>query len=133
MIRPTKTLGAGAATVAAVALAVVAMNTRSNAQEPGYASPPMQPRMDRPPMQHEPGMPGGGGGMMMAGPGPAVMIDDAENLYVLRGGDVFKIDKDDMRVKGQAHLPMGGMGREGMRRDGPPDLMPPRSSEMKPQ
>ena len=136
MIRPMRTLGAGAATIAALALAAVALNTRGVAQDQGYgrqAPPPMEPGMARRTQEH-PGMPGAMGGPgMMPMMGHTTMIDDAENLYVLRGGDLFKIDKDDMRIKGQAHLPMGPGGREGMRGGGPPDLLPPRGSEMKPQ
>lgn len=49
-----------------------------------------------------------GGGMQMMGGGPATMIDDQENIYILRGNQLFKVRKSDLRVVAQGELPFQG-------------------------
>lgn len=100
----TKTLGMISAGVAAAA--VVGIAAIGSAQDgPPVAVPPPQgeaprPRnMPMPPNQFE-------RPMAMVG-GPALMIDDQEFLYILRGNMIYKVSKGDLALKSQAVLPMG--------------------------
>jgi len=80
----------------------------------GQAVPAAAPGMQWTPVQGEP-MPGVAVPMPPMQPGPApVMVVDGAFLYILRGNEMFKVNKADLRVVAVGMLP-GGMA---------PGLMP---------
>ncbi len=61
------------------------------------------------------------GMMQRMGPGGApVMIDDAQNLYILAGNRLFKVDKSSFDVVAEGMLPTGQPPRGGFEGTPPP-------------
>jgi hypothetical protein len=93
------------AAVCSLVTAGALFSVQSIAQVPPPGAPP------QPPM---------GMGQMPMGGAQAQIVQDNQNLFVLRGNVIYKIDKAQMRVTGQAELPRptppagprdGGLGR----------------------
>lgn len=71
----------------------------------GQGFPP-QPGQGFPPQ----GFPGQGGGMMMGGGGGgATMVVDGPFLYILRGNQLLKVQKETLKVVAEGQLPMPEM------------------------
>lgn len=107
------------ATFGIASLAVAIPLSVANAQD----QPPRQERLQRRGDAAPEGQQGGPGGMMMrmGGGGAPVMIDDAQNLYILAGNRLFKVSKSDLDVVAEGMLPMGPPpGGGGFEPGGPP-------------
>ena len=65
---------------------------------------------------------------MMGGGGQAVMLQDAGNLYILQGNQIYKLSKSDLDVVALGNLPMGMRGARDAgprQRQRPPDGFEP--------
>lgn len=94
----------GIGSIVAIAIAVGAsIYTSARAQNP----PPAGPRgIEGTALQQRPGGDLQRGNGLVFDSGPAVIANDPGVLFIVKGNSVYKVNKENMRVEGQAYLPM---------------------------